>query len=96
MIRPCPFTDETPRIDETAYVDVSAQVIGRVRIGARSSLWPGVVVRGDVHTIEIGADTNVQDLSCLHVLKDRFSLRLGDRAEAREGVAAARSLEATG
>lgn len=86
MIRPCPFTGESPRIHETAYVDVSAQVIGRVSIGPRSSLWPGVVVRGDVHTIEIGADTNVQDLSCLHVLKDRFSLRLGDRVSLGHAV----------
>ncbi|AKU90842.1 gamma carbonic anhydrase family protein [Vulgatibacter incomptus] len=86
MIRPCPFTHTEPSIDETAYVDVSAHVIGRVRIGARSSIWPGVVVRGDVHTIEIGDDTNVQDLSCLHVLKDRFSLTLGSRVSVGHGV----------
>jgi carbonic anhydrase/acetyltransferase-like protein (isoleucine patch superfamily) len=37
------------------------------------------VVRGDVHSIRIGAETNVQDLSCLHVTRDRFPLVLGDR-----------------
>lgn len=86
MIRACPFSGETPQIHESAYVDQSAQVIGKVRIGARSSIWPGTVVRGDVHRIEIGDDTNVQDLSCLHVLKDRFSLTLEDRVSVGHGV----------
>lgn len=86
MIRPCPFTGEIPRIDETAYVDSTALVLGRVRIGARSSVWPGTVIRGDVHEISIGDDSNVQDLSCLHVLKDRFSLRVGDRVSIGHAV----------
>lgn len=86
MIRPCPFSDVHPSIDPSVYVDVSAQVIGQVRIGPRSSLWPNVVARGDVNTIEIGADTNVQDLTCLHVFKDRFSLTLGDRVSLGHSV----------
>ena len=86
MIRACPFTGEIPRIDDSAYVDATALVLGRVSIGARSSIWPGTVVRGDVHHIQIGEETNVQDLSCLHVLKDRFSLRLGDRVSVGHGV----------
>ncbi len=86
MIRPCPFTDESPQIHESAYVDETALVLGRVSIGARSSIWPGTVVRGDVHHIVIGEETNVQDLSCLHVLKDRFSMRLGDRVSVGHGV----------
>ncbi len=86
MIRPCPFTGEAPRIDESAYVDASAQVIGRVRIGARSSIWLNAVVRGDVHTIDIGDEVNVQDLSCLHVLKDRFPLVIGDRVSIGHSV----------
>lgn len=86
MIRPCPFTGEAPVIDPTAYVDASAQVLGRVRIGARSSVWLNTVVRGDVHRIDIGDEVNVQDLSCLHVLKDRFSLTLEDRVSIGHGV----------
>lgn len=86
MIRPCPFTDETPRIHESAYVDETALVQGKVRIGAGSSIWPGTVIRGDVHHIEIGDQTNVQDLSCLHVLKDRFSLHLGNRVSVGHSV----------
>lgn len=79
MIRPCPFTGVVPDIHPSAYVDASAQVIGRVRVGARSSIWMNAVVRGDVNTIDIGEDTNVQDLCVLHVLADRFPLRLGNR-----------------
>lgn len=86
MIRPCPFTDIAPQIDPTAYVDVSAQVIGQVTIGPRSSVWANVVIRGDVHRIDIGADSNVQDLSCLHVLKEKFSLTLGDRVSLGHSV----------
>ena len=50
-----------PRIAASAYVDPSAQVIGDVEIGERSSLWPNVVVRGDVNVIRIGEETNIQD-----------------------------------
>lgn len=86
MIRPCPFTGESPRIDASAYVDASAQVVGRVTVGARSSIWMNTVVRGDVHTIDIGEECNVQDLCCLHVLKDRFSLTLGRRVSVGHSV----------
>lgn len=86
MIRSCPFSGKAPVIDESAFVDPTALVVGKVRIGARSSIWPQTVVRGDVHRIEIGDDTNVQDLSCLHVLKDRFSLTLGHRVSVGHGA----------
>lgn len=86
VIRPSPFGGEIPEIHETAYVDGSAQVVGRVRVGARSSIWMSTVVRGDVNVIEIGADTNVQDLCCLHVFRDRFPLRLGDRVSVGHSV----------
>lgn len=86
MIRSCPFTDAAPRIDESAYVDETALVQGRVTIGARSSIWPGTVIRGDVHDIRIGDETNVQDLSCLHVLKDTYSLTLGNRVSVGHAV----------
>lgn len=79
MIRPCPFTGIAPVIHESCYVDASAQVLGQVTIGARSSIWLNAVVRGDVHTIEIGQECNVQDLACLHVLRDRFPLVLEER-----------------
>ncbi len=73
------FCGKSPKIHPSAWVEESAQVIGDVEVGARSSLWFNVVVRGDVHSIRIGEETSVQDLSCLHVLKDRFSLTVGNR-----------------
>lgn len=49
------------------YIHPSAVVIGDVTLGDHASVWPGVVVRGDVNHIRIGAGTNIQDLSVLHV-----------------------------
>lgn len=49
------------------FVDNSAVVIGDVEIGADSSVWPGTVIRGDMHRIRIGARTSVQDGSVLHI-----------------------------
>ena len=62
-----PFEGVYPVIDPTAFVHPEAVVIGRVEIGAGASLWPGVVARGDVNFIRIGAGSNVQDLTMLHV-----------------------------
>lgn len=64
------FQNLLPQVDPTAYVDPAAVVIGAVRIGAHASLWPGVVARGDVNTIEIGPRTNIQDATVLHVTHD--------------------------
>ena len=56
-----------PAIDPTAFVAETAVIIGDVEIGAQSSVWYNCVVRGDVNHIRIGARSNVQDLSMLHV-----------------------------
>jgi carbonic anhydrase/acetyltransferase-like protein (isoleucine patch superfamily) len=64
------YQGKHPHIAASAYVDESAIVIGDVTIGEHSSLWPQVVVRGDVNTIAIGARTNIQDSSVLHVTHD--------------------------
>lgn len=64
------FETHIPRIAESAYIDPTALVIGDVEIGANVSLWPQVVVRGDIHFIKIGDNTNIQDGSVLHVSHD--------------------------
>lgn len=64
------FKAVTPDIHETAYVDETAVVIGDVTIAEDSSIWPMTVVRGDVHSIKIGARTNIQDACVLHVTHD--------------------------
>jgi len=53
-------------------------VVGDVEIGPDSSVWYGTVVRGDVHRVRIGARSNVQDNSVLHVTRDRFACEVGD------------------
>ena len=57
----------SPRIGSEVYIHPSASVIGEVELGDEVSVWPGTVIRGDVNFIRIGAGTNVQDSSVLHV-----------------------------
>jgi carbonic anhydrase/acetyltransferase-like protein (isoleucine patch superfamily) len=59
-------------------VDASAQVIGDVHLGPESSVWMNVVVRGDVHYVRIGARTNIQDLTLVHVMRDTNPTVIGD------------------
>jgi carbonic anhydrase/acetyltransferase-like protein (isoleucine patch superfamily) len=77
MLRP--FRSLYPAIHPTAYVDVSAQVIGDVHVGPESSLWMNVVVRGDVHQVRIGARSNIQDLVLVHVMRDTHPTVIGDQ-----------------
>lgn len=65
-----PFKGQLPRLGERAYIDPAATVIGDVVIGDDSSIWPGTVVRGDVNFIRIGARTNIQDGTIVHVTHD--------------------------
>lgn len=62
-----PFHGHVPVLGERAYVDPAATVIGDVVLGDDVSIWPGTVVRGDVNHIRIGARTNVQDGTIVHV-----------------------------
>jgi carbonic anhydrase/acetyltransferase-like protein (isoleucine patch superfamily) len=57
-------------LDPTVFVEPSAHVVGDVEIGADSSVWFGSLIRGDVHYIRIGARTNIQDLTVIHVTHD--------------------------
>jgi gamma-carbonic anhydrase len=59
-----------PRIAASCYIDPSAQVIGEVEIGERSSVWCNVTIRGDVNYIRIGEETSIQDNSVIHVEHD--------------------------
>jgi carbonic anhydrase/acetyltransferase-like protein (isoleucine patch superfamily) len=76
MLRP--YRGRLPVVDPAAYVDASAQVIGDVEIGADSSIWMNVVVRGDVNRIRIGKRTNVQDGSVVHVMHGTHPTSIGD------------------
>jgi carbonic anhydrase/acetyltransferase-like protein (isoleucine patch superfamily) len=76
MIRP--YRGKRPEIAASAYIDAAAVIIGDVVIGEDASVWPCAVIRGDVHYIRIGARTNIQDGSVLHVMRDEYPLILGD------------------
>ena len=68
----------SPAIHPSAFVDESAQVIGDVHLGAESSVWMNVVVRGDVNHIRIGARSNIQDLTMVHVMRETHPTVIGD------------------
>lgn len=67
-----------PIIPKSCYVDVSAQVIGDVVLGENSSVWMNAVVRGDVNSIRVGSNSNVQDCAVLHGQRYLFPVRVGD------------------
>ena len=72
------FKGTSPTIDRSAYVDLSAQVIGDVHLGSESSVWMNVVIRGDVNHIRIGKRTNIQDLTMIHVMRETHPTIIGD------------------
>ena len=76
MIRP--YQGKQPVIPDSCYVDTSAQVIGDVTLGEHASIWMNAVVRGDVHSIRIGANSNVQDCSVLHGMRNRYPVLVGE------------------
>jgi gamma-carbonic anhydrase len=84
MIRP--FRGQMPRVGKSSYIDTSAQVIGDVVIGERSSLWLNVSVRGDVNYIRIGDETSIQDNTVLHVDHELYPLIIGNRATVGHSV----------
>lgn len=65
------FKGILPAIDSAAFIAPTAAIIGDVQIGAHSSIWFNVVIRGDVNFIRIGERTNIQDFSMLHVTGSR-------------------------
>ena len=74
----------SPKLGQRAYVDPAATVIGDVVLGDDASVWPGAVIRGDMHSIKVGARSNVQDNAVLHITHASdfnpggFPLNIGD------------------
>lgn len=62
--------DKIPRIDPSAFVHPEAVIIGDVAIGAESSIWPTVVLRGDHGAVVIGSQTSIQDGTVIHCTAD--------------------------
>lgn len=72
-----PYRDTVATLGERCYVDPAASLIGDVVLGDDVSLWPGTVVRGDVNFIRIGARSNIQDGTVVHVSHDGPHAKLG-------------------
>ena len=78
------FEGKQPDIHSSTYVDDTALVVGDVQIGENCSIWPLTVIRGDINSIRIGDNTNIQDNSVLHVTHDGpdnpggFNLKIGN------------------
>jgi carbonic anhydrase/acetyltransferase-like protein (isoleucine patch superfamily) len=71
------FRSILPKVNASAYIDESAQIIGDVEIGRESSVWMNVVIRGDVNTIRIGDRTNIQDGTVVHVMRGTHATTIG-------------------
>src|SRR2546423_12152051 len=72
------YKNISPTIPQSCYVDESAQIIGDVVLGDHASIWMNAVLRGDVHSIRIGAYSNIQDCSVLHGMKEQYGVFLGE------------------
>jgi len=72
------YQGHTPKIPASCYVDLSAQVLGDVTLGENSSIWMNAVLRGDVNSIRVGTNSNVQDCSVLHGQRNLYPVNVGD------------------
>ncbi|MDR3727040.1 MAG: gamma carbonic anhydrase family protein [Terracidiphilus sp.] len=72
------YQGRLPQIPASCYVDISAQILGDVTLGEHSSVWMNAVLRGDVHSIRVGANSNVQDCAVLHGQRNKFPVIVGD------------------
>ena len=72
------YQGKQPVVPDSSYIDLSAQVIGDVEIGENSSVWMNAVLRGDVNSIRVGNNSNVQDCAVLHGQRYLYSVNVGD------------------
>jgi carbonic anhydrase/acetyltransferase-like protein (isoleucine patch superfamily) len=73
-----PYDGRAPRLHPSVYVAETGVVIGDVEIGEGSSVWFGAIVRGDVHHVRVGARTNLQDQTVVHVTGGKHPTVIGD------------------
>ncbi|MGH1455484.1 MAG: gamma carbonic anhydrase family protein [Alphaproteobacteria bacterium] len=73
-----PYKGIAPQIHETVFIAPSASIVGDVQIGQSSNIWYNCVLRGDVNDIKIGARTNIQDGTVIHVTTDFAGTHIGD------------------
>lgn len=76
----------TPKIHPTCFITEGVRIIGDVEIEENCNIWYNTVIRGDVHYIRIGANTNIQDLSMLHVTNGKHPLNIGKNVSIAHSV----------
>jgi len=76
----------SPNIHPSAFLCDGVKIIGDVEIGENCSVWFNTVIRGDVHFIKIGNNTNIQDMSMLHVTNGKYSLNIGNNVSIAHSV----------
>ncbi len=82
-----PFQGTSPQVHETAFIAPGAQVMGDVILHAHVGIWYNCVLRGDINTIEVGEQSNIQDGTVLHTATGPdFSLRIGARVTVGHGA----------
>ena len=72
------YQGHSPKIATSCYIDPSAQILGDVELGEHSSVWMNAVLRGDVNSIRVGSNSNVQDCSVLHGQRNLYPVIVGD------------------
>ncbi len=80
------FGDKLPQVGEGTFLADNAALVGDVVVGARSSIWYGAVLRGDVYYIRIGDETSIQDNTVVHVTHSRNATLVGSRVTIGHGV----------
>ena len=80
------FKGKVPKLHKSVFVAENAVVIGDVEIGEGSSVWYGSVLRGDVNHIKIGKNTNIQDLTMIHVSRHDYPTIIGDEVTVGHNV----------
>lgn len=75
-----------PNIKEDSYIAPNAVICGEVRIGANCSIWFNAVLRGDVNSITLGDESNVQDGAILHCTYEKYALNIGRRVSIGHGA----------
>jgi len=72
------YKDHIPNIDKSCFLAKTSTIIGRVTLKENANIWYGTVIRGDVNTIEVGKNTNIQDNSVVHT-DSKFPTIIGDK-----------------
>lgn len=72
------YKDKYPKINDSAFIAPSADVIGDVTIGENCSIWFGTVLRGDENYIRIGRGTNIQDNCTVHINAEKYATEVGE------------------